>query len=125
MTSPVRTLAGLPLYKYNRESVERGLTAHFGQGGEQGWSRYEKGYVIPTGKGLVRLKSVREAALFCIAAKEGIRRKAVAENREAALQEMVRVTEEAGLYDDEPTLDEARAAVKQIRQGYNRRERHN
>lgn len=96
MPSPVRTLAGLPLYRYNRESVERGLTAHFGgEGTAQGWVRNEKGYIVSTGRGLVRLKSVREAALFCVAAKEAKQRMGV--DRETLLREMTATSEADGL----------------------------
>jgi hypothetical protein len=36
--------------------------------------------------------------------------------RKEALAEMIRMAEEAGLYEDEPTLDEAVEAVKRVRE---------
>jgi hypothetical protein len=36
--------------------------------------------------------------------------------RREALADMIRIAEEAGLYEDEPTLDEAVAAVKRVRE---------
>jgi hypothetical protein len=62
-------------HRYNRASVERGLTVHFGEGGPQGWSRNGgAGYLVPTSIGIVELKTLREAALFAIACAEKSRR---------------------------------------------------
>lgn len=61
-------------YQYNRGSVERALTYHFGEG-DRGWTSTEKGsYLVITGIGIVELKTLREAALFAIAAAEKGRR---------------------------------------------------
>lgn len=70
-----RSLARPSSHTYNRASVERGLTIHFGEGGPQGWSRNGgAGYLIPTSIGIVELKTLREAALFAIACAEKVRR---------------------------------------------------
>ncbi len=57
-------------YQYNRGSVERALTLHFTEG-YKGWTSNAKGgYLIHTGIGIVELRTLREAALFVIAAAE-------------------------------------------------------
>lgn len=57
---------------YTRGSVERALTHHFGQGSATGWSSNGKGgYLVACSKvGVVELRTLREAALFVIAAAE-------------------------------------------------------
>ncbi len=66
-------------YRYNRGSVERALTHHFDEG-FTGWSPNGKGgYLVSTGIGIVELKTLREAALFVIAASEKQRRIEAAE----------------------------------------------
>lgn len=67
------TLHRLPAHKYNRGSVERGLTHHFGEG-HFGWMRDGKGYSVHTGIGILRLATLREAALVVIACAEKERR---------------------------------------------------
>lgn len=61
-------------YQYNRESVERALTHHFTEG-HKGWTSNAKGgYLVTTGIGIIELKTLRETALFAIAAAEKGRR---------------------------------------------------
>lgn len=59
---------------YNRASIERALTHHFGEGGENGWSRNDMGYCIPTSIGLVKTETLRETALVVWIAAEKARR---------------------------------------------------
>lgn len=54
--------------RYNRDSVERALTVHFGDTGE--WQRAGAGYTIGTAIGIIRLRSLREAYLFVVACAE-------------------------------------------------------
>lgn len=64
-------LSRLSGHRYNRESVERALTLHFGGT----WATNGKGgYTISAGIGIVELKTLREAALFVVAAAEKERR---------------------------------------------------
>jgi hypothetical protein len=61
-------------YQYDRGSVERALTHHF-TAGHKGWTSTEKGgYLVTTDIGITELKTLREAALFVIAAAEKGRR---------------------------------------------------
>lgn len=61
--------------RYTRESVERGLTHHLGQGGQEGWIPDGRGgYKITTGIGIIQLRTLRDAALFVIGMAEGKRR---------------------------------------------------
>lgn len=46
--------------KYNRESVERALDIHLGAD----WSAVRDGYDISTGRAIIHLRTVREAAIF-------------------------------------------------------------
>lgn len=64
---------------YNKESVERALTHHFGPQGDQGgWlATMDGGYTILTGYlGVIKLRNLREAALLVIGMAEGERRAA-------------------------------------------------
>lgn len=57
--------------RYNRDSVERALTLHFGPEhvgtfAGSGWLRTAHGgYVIGTRRGIVELRTLREAAIMC------------------------------------------------------------
>lgn len=72
----IQTSAGPPHYRYNRASIERALTIHFGAPGTSPhtWSVKDKSYIVPTSIGLVELRTLREAALFVIACAEKGRR---------------------------------------------------
>lgn len=66
---------GNTMGRYSRDSVERALTLHFGQGGDFGWTPgLNGGYLIPTGIGIVRLRSLREAWLFVVSHQEAKKR---------------------------------------------------
>lgn len=59
--------------QYNRESVERALVVHFGDRGD--WQADGKGgYTISTAIGIVRLRTLREAAIYVNACAETKRR---------------------------------------------------
>lgn len=65
--------------KYTRESVERALTHHFGAQGvrQDSWlATMDGGYSIVTGIGVIKLRTLRDAALFVIGMAEGKRRAA-------------------------------------------------
>lgn len=57
-------------HRYTRESVERALTVHVGEGGARGWQRKGSGYTVSTGIGIITLRTVREAAIFVVACRE-------------------------------------------------------
>lgn len=59
--------------KFNRDSVERALTVHLGANGD--WLPDGKGgYTISTTHGIIRLRTVREAAIFVYGCAEKRRR---------------------------------------------------
>jgi hypothetical protein len=64
--------SGAMTYRYSRDSVERALTAHFGS---LHWRvDGHGGYTVDTAIGPVTLRTLRETALFVIAAAEKGRR---------------------------------------------------
>lgn len=59
--------------KFNQDSVERALTIHLGANGD--WLPDGKGgYTISTAHGIIRLRTVREAAIFVYGCAEKRRR---------------------------------------------------
>lgn len=66
-TRTVRTASGF-MADYNRDSVERALTHHVGEGGETGWTTDGKaGYKVFTGRGIMHLRTLREAYVYVVA----------------------------------------------------------
>lgn len=48
--------------RYDRASVERALNLHYGDQGA--WVRYKDGYMIATNRCVIRLNTLREAAIL-------------------------------------------------------------
>jgi hypothetical protein len=53
----------IPAYRYDRDSVERGLEHHLGPIGPV-WNRRGTGYTIVTTRGILHLKTLRETAIY-------------------------------------------------------------
>lgn len=69
-----RTFTGHSTHRYTRDSVERALTLHLGEGGPTGWTRKGDGYVVPTGVGLMTLPTLKATYVFVVGLAEGKRR---------------------------------------------------
>lgn len=81
MSSRTYSIGPQSATKYTKESVERALTHHFGPQGvkQDSWlACMDGGYSIVTGIGVIKLRSLRDAALFVIGMAEGQRRAAAA-----------------------------------------------